>query len=204
MRGLASWPVGLAFLAACASAPPGGEEPRRRPAEHVVVAAHFEPRIEWEVKADRSYAGPNGGGAIREMDLSGLASALGLQSQLRHAIAVAGWSVQPKASDAEGVLRLEARVERIKALSSAPIRNFWAHEMDVSWRLVDPYDSATVASGGFRYDKVLSFSLRYDEASGRWIGTDDGRFAAAWARACEEIAARIAQEAVPAITAYGR
>jgi hypothetical protein len=144
------------------------------------------------------------GSGVREIDLSSLASALDLQSRLQQAVLRAGWRVQPKASDAAGELRLEARVERIKALSSVPIRNLWAHEMDVSWRLVDPAESGAVASGGFRYERVLSFSLRYDEASGRWIGTDDGRFAAAWARACEEIAARIALEAVPAIAAYGR
>jgi hypothetical protein len=143
------------------------------------------------------------GSGVREIDLSSLASALDLQARLQQAVARAGWRVQPKARDA-GELRLEARVERIKALSSAPIRNLWAHEMDVSWRLVDPVDSGAIASGGFRYERVLSFSLRYDEASGRWIGTDDGRFAAAWASACEEIAARIALEAVPAIAAYGR
>ena len=252
------WLVGLAFLAACASAPPGVEDPRRRPVEHLVVAAHFEPRIEWEIKADRNYSGGNAmgqgvlsgayasvflcfgfppcvavvmsamaltggvvtavsarrarnagkgdaqGSGVPEIDLSGLASALDLQSRLQHAIASAGWRVLPEASDSAGVLRLEARVERIKALSSVPIRNLWVHEMGVSWRLVNPADSSTVASGAFRYEKVLSFSLRYDEASRRWVGEDDGRFAAAWARACEEMAARIALEAVPAIAAYGR
>lgn len=60
MRCPASSLIGLAFLAGCAT-PPGGEEPRRRPAEYVVVIAHFEPRVEWEVKADNSYSARNGG-----------------------------------------------------------------------------------------------------------------------------------------------
>jgi hypothetical protein len=250
------WPVALAFLAACAGAPPGGEAPSRRPVEHVVVAAHFEPLIDWEIKADRHYSGGNAmaesmaagvrlsifpcfgfppciaavmsataliggaataistsraraagkddarGGGVAEIDLSSLASALSLQSRLRRAVADAGWHVRDAEGEASGALRLEARVERIKALSGVPIRNVWVHEMDVSWRLVDPVDSRTVASGGFKHEKVLSFSLRHDEASGRWVGEDDGLFAPAWAQACEEMAARIAQEAVPAIAAY--
>jgi hypothetical protein len=252
------WLVGPAFVAACAGAPPGGEAPRGRPVEYVVVAAHFEPRIEWEIKADRHYSGGNamgesalagarlsifpclgfppciaavmsatalaGGVAtaistsrastagkdtaqdsrVPEIDLGSLGSVLDLQLRLQRALADAGWRVRDAESDTSGMLRLEARVERIKALSGVPIRNLWVHEMDVSWRLVNPADSGTVASGGFRHEKVLGFSLRYDAASGRWVGEDDGRFAPAWAQACEEVAARIAQEAVPALVAYGR
>ena len=252
------WLVGLAFLAACAGAPPGGEAPRSRPVEHVVVAARFEPLIDWEIKADRHYSGGNymgesmaagvrlsifpcfgfppciaavmsataliggvataistsraraagkddakGDGAA-EIDLSSLASALDVKSRLQRVVADAGWHAPDAEGDTSGALRLEARVERIKALSGVPIRNVWVHEMDVSWRLVNPADSSTVASGGFRHEKVLSFSLRYDGASGRWVGVDDGRFAPAWAQACEEMAARIAQEAAPALAAYGR
>jgi len=251
------WLVGLAFLAACAGAPPGGEAPPGRPVE-LVVAAHFEPLIDWEIKADRHYSGGNAmgqstlagirlsifpclgfppciaavmsataliggvataistsraraagkddaqGSGVPEIDLSSLASALDLQSRLQRAVADAGWHVRDAEGETSGALRLEARVERIKVLSGVPIRNVWVHEMGVSWRLVDPADSGTVASGGFRHEKVLSFSLRYDEASGRWVGEDDGLFATAWAQACEEMAARIAQEAAPAIAAYRR
>jgi len=258
MPWLAHCLASLAFLAACAGVPPGGAESRRRPVERVAVATHFEPRIEWEIKADRNYEGANamGGSTLagvkasvlvclgfppcvaavmaaatliggtataisvsrarsagkgevqtsgeHEIDLSGLASALDLQSRLQHAVESGGWRVQDAGGDAAGALRLEARIERMKALSGVPIRSVWVHEMEVSWRLVNPADSNAVASGGFRYEKVLSFSLRYDEASGRWVGEDDGRFAATWARACEEMATLIALEAVPVIAAYGR
>jgi hypothetical protein len=147
------------------------------------------------------------GGGVPEIDLSSLASALDFQSRLQRAVADAGWRVRDAEGGTSGALRLEARVERIKALSGVTIRNVWVHEMDVSWRLVDLTDgsvSGTVASGGFKHEKVLSFPLRYDEASGRWIGEDDGLFSPAWAQACEEMAARIAQEAAPAIAAYRR
>jgi hypothetical protein len=244
----------LSLLAACASAPPVAEPPRR-PVEHVVVAARFNPHVEWTVTADSNLSGrtSQGGGVakgilyagvvcgpfmavclavalpvaavgvgiesavagnrarsagkgadqgsgVRQIDLSSLGSALDLQSRLEKAVGSAGWRVQPEGNTP--ALRLEAQVERMKALSGTPIRNLWVHELDTSWRLVNPADSSAVASGRFSYEKVLSFSLRHDEATGRWVSEDDGRFAIEWARACEEIAARIVREAAPAIAAY--
>jgi len=149
------------------------------------------------------------GAAVRVIDLRELAGVVDLESRLRGAIAHGGWRVESAGEIAapqerENALRLEMQVERMKALSSAPIRNLWVHEMQVNWRLVELAAARPVADGSFNYEKVLSFSLRFDEASGRWVGKDDGRFAAAWARACEEIAERVAREAVPAIAAHRR
>lgn len=133
---------------------------------------------------------------VRGLDLSGVASRFDLQARVEQSVAASGWQLQPAiGAGTSGGMKLQVGIERIKALSSPPFHRVWVHEMDVSWQLVDPGASVPLAGGGFRYEKVLSFAMRYDATSGRWIGHDDGR--TDWAKACEELAAHIARELGP-------
>jgi hypothetical protein len=152
---------------------------------------------------------------VRVIDVRELADGFGVQAQVERAISGNNWKVatagpvaQAETSASglprERVLRLEVQLDKIKALSAAPIRNLWIHEMHFSWQLFDPFRSGPVERGGFVHERVLSFSMRYDEATRRWIARDDGRFAADWARASGEIAGRVAERAVPAIAAFHR
>lgn len=138
----------------------------------------------------------------RVIDLRNVAGALDLGPRLRQSVTRAGWRVQE--DDAVPAVRLAARIERIRVLSTVPIRSLWVHEMEVSWTVTEgaDADAPVIAQGRFLHERVLGFTLRHDEASGTWIGEDDGRFAAAWTQARDEIADRIVREAAPAIAAH--